>query len=320
MKIKMCTLVIFTVVLALLVPGCDNLIDLFTGGSDGDAEYFVTSNGTEGIDESTDLIFTFTKNIDRLNLSMNDITIIPIGDGLAEKGNLFTSIGNVYRMSINTVWPGYILVSINKPGIESVVKTVMVYRAPIGYTVNIDGTADTVDTTKITFIFDEDFSLSTADLFASDIIIEDITGSVVRRNLVKTDSRHYDVGITVNWRGNIRITVLKQGISAAPITRTVHRVLPPTTYYIIADGSFNQENTTKLVFTFNNFVSDGLLVSNQIRITNKSGTVSAGTLRNINNQVWELPVDNVIQGDIEVRIIDSPIDDSPKIVYVYRIP
>ena len=322
---------IFTVVFALLVFGCEEITDLFSEGiPEGNAAYFAIAHGYTGSIESRLIVFTFNQNINALNLSLNDIILTDF-EGRARKDDGILIEGHVVTIGINVLWPGNILVSINKPGIEAAVKTVLVHREPIDYSIHVDG--DTIDenTTRLRFIFHTPLANSPADIFTSEIIVEEPTAlvgtgeaSIIRRDFRKISPSEYDYIITVNWPGTVKVRMDKLGVNPDTKDVTVFKHLDETTYHVTADGLFNQGNTTLLRFTFNNYVFDGQLQFNEIFIDSgvsaMPGSANKVALTNINNQVWELTLNNIVQGDIRVRIGKQPIDDATKTVFVYHIP
>jgi hypothetical protein len=93
-----------------------------------DITYTVTqTGGTDGITDSTGLVFTFGTSVDSFGLTATDISV----SGAASKGAeaTFTGSGtNRTLLSITVSAAGPASVSINKDGIETVEKSVTVYK------------------------------------------------------------------------------------------------------------------------------------------------------------------------------------------------
>jgi len=185
-----------------------------------DITYTATANGTANTVTTTQLSFTFSAAVS--GLTAENITITA-GTGSASKGTLTGSDAS-WTLSVTGVTAGTIKVKINKAGIESDEKTVTVNAAPatITYTVTANGTADTVNTTQLSFTF----SAAVSGLTATDITITDGTGSASKGTLTGSGTS-WNLNInTVNTAGTIKVKIVKTGIESDEKTVTIHKIVP----------------------------------------------------------------------------------------------
>ena len=87
----------------------------------------------------------------------------------------------------------------------------------INYTVEANGSSGSVPSTTLTFVFDDDVTIT-----ANDITITNGTGTVTKGNL-NGSGKSYTLGITVTTAGNISVSINKTGISSAAKSVTVHK-------------------------------------------------------------------------------------------------
>jgi len=334
--------ILFTVMLALLVTGCDNGTCIDDKGANvstgGRITYSLNSHGEAHFQTTEYIDITFSRSVDNLDLVREDITITSTEGNITRGEILLQPGGLVCRVAVVVNWPGNVNVSINKPGIDTGVKTVMVHRRDVTYTVTPDGQNDNlstpgVSTSKLVFEFALDtdgkpFPDFTADFFSQDIVIINSHdgGSINRTYFVKIDENKYEMGVAVNWRGEIIIRIDRLGFDPGDKPVDIRENFPYTDYYVTSDGLFGQNDSTKLLITFiNKHVNETLLGTQHINIRNGSGAAGGaaeigGILRSIDNQHWELPISDVLQGFIEFQIDRHNINDDWKPLIVHRMP
>lgn len=173
-------------------------------------------DGVDGAATSTGILIKFSDAVSKLTTS--NFTI----EGAAEfSGEKFSQSGNNWTIPIYVNNPGTALVTISRTGVAPGTKNVTVFQAgvetPNTWTVQANGTDSSVDTTQLTFTFDEDVDY----LDVEDITITNTTGAVSKGSL-SGSGKTWVLAVTVGAQGNISIAIDKQGIDANAQTVRVH--------------------------------------------------------------------------------------------------
>jgi uncharacterized repeat protein (TIGR02543 family) len=172
------------------------------------------TGGTDGIADSTGIVFAFSASVDSLNLTAADITV----GGAASKGSAtLTGSGTSWTLETITVNnTGWATVSINKSGIDAAPMSVRVYQAgqinptDITYTaIQTGGTDGTTTSTGIVFTFSE----SVSGLTAADITVSG-AASKGSATLTGSGTSWTLAPITVNDAGLATVSISKNGIES----------------------------------------------------------------------------------------------------------
>jgi uncharacterized repeat protein (TIGR02543 family) len=271
-----------------------------------DITYTVTANGSATAG-TTALTFNFSGTV--ASLSADDITVAN-GTGSVTVGSP-TGGGASWTLGVTVNTAGNINVSIDKDGIEDLVKPVTVYKKdqpvpPITYTVTANGDAS-AGTTALTF----NFSGTVTGLLANNITLTGGTGSVTKGSITGGGTS-WTLGVTVNTTGDIKVSIDKDGIEDEQKDVTVYK--PPITYTVTANGTA-ETGTTTLTFTFSAAITG--LSDNNITLTNDTGSVTKGSLSG-GGKNWTLAVMVNTAGNIKVSITKDGIAAVEKPVTVYK--
>jgi len=175
------------------------------------------ANNGPAIADTTAILITFNGKV---NLTDADITI----GGAAERDSSrpLSSSVNKWTVPVTVNDSDDATVKITKEGIASGPKSVLVYKEgkapPITWTYQVDGTADSVDSTKITF----NFSAAVTGLTENDITLTAGTGSANKGGLTGSGIT-WNLAITPNTQGTISVAINKTGITKTPQTVTIHK-------------------------------------------------------------------------------------------------
>jgi hypothetical protein len=179
--------------------------------------YKAIANGTAKTLSSTAINFTFNEEVG--GLTADDINLVN-GMGEVTKGAL-TGSGKDWTLALDAVeTPGYVVVSIEKDGIQAGNKGVIVHRVDRTYTAAADGSAGTVTSTAVNFTFSEALSVLTAD----DISVSDGTGAVTKGALSGGGTNWSLALAAITRAGDIRVSITKAGIDNSEKTIEVHTV------------------------------------------------------------------------------------------------
>ena len=208
-------------------PGIENkkkTVTLYQENVTPEITYTVTADGTPAEKTSTQLTFAFDAEVS--GLQATDITITN-GTGAASKGAL-TGSGANWKLEITDVEAGRVEVTIDKTGIESEEKIVMVHKAgdtpsDSTYTVTADGTVNAVTTTQLNFTF----SAAVSSLKVENLIITKGTGAAeINSSIMNTltgSGTSWTLSITKVTAGMIKVKIDKPGIESEEKTVTVHK-------------------------------------------------------------------------------------------------
>jgi hypothetical protein len=209
--------------LGLALTGCDNGT---TPSGGGPPSITWTLSQTGGAFGNPPASTTTAINID-FSAAVTDLmdSHITIGGTAASRNNIplsQNSTGTLWTVPVNVTSTETVTVSINKPGVATGQKPVLVYLAgqapPITWNVSVNGTAGSVNSTAITFKFSDDVNLT-----ANNINLTNGTGSVTKGTLTGSGNT-WTLGITVETAGTITVAIINSpGISTTPQQVTVHK-------------------------------------------------------------------------------------------------
>jgi len=277
--------------------------------SGGGITYTISANGSIS---STTTAITFTFSADPGALSIGDINL----SGSASKGSAALSgSGTTRTLSPITVSAtGNAVVSINKTGIESGTKIVLVFKqgdaGPITYAISANGSVSST-TTAITFTFSAD----PGDLSVSDI---SLSGSASKGSAALSGSGTARTlsPVTVSATGNATVSISKTGIESESKTVPVFKQgdAGPITYTVSANGSASAA-TSAITFTFS--ADPGDLSVSDISLSGSASKGSAalsgsGTSRTLS------PITVSATGDATVSISKTGIETESKTVPVFK--
>jgi hypothetical protein len=239
------------------------------------------------------------------DLSAEDIAIVD-DTGSVTKGAL-SGEGQSWSLGIAVQTPGSIRVAIHKAGIETGEKTVAVHK-PIAYSAAADGEDGVASSTKIDF----SFAAEVAGLTTGDI-------SVVPADSVTIDAlagvgTSWSLGIVALKAGDIQVRIHRDGIEDGEKTLTL-RYYRPVSYTVIANGVNGEVDSTALVFSFDEAITD--LRSEHLRLANGTGSVVMGSLAGSGKQ-WSLGIAVQEPGSVTIAIDKTGVAEGEKTVDVYK--
>ncbi|MCL2067565.1 MAG: hypothetical protein FWG99_08885 [Treponema sp.] len=272
--------------------------------------YTVTANG-DATTTTTSLTFTFSED-------PGDITASSINvSGPASKGSAtLTGTGTTRTLSPITVSrSGWATVSINRTGIETGNKGMLVYTGiDITYTVTANGDATTA-TTALTFTFSQEPSpyLTASDIFLS------MNASKGSATLTGTGTTRTLSPITVTTTGNLTVFINSTyTLNIDPSEKSVYVYQGPQdiTYSVTANGNATT-TTTALTFSFS--ADPGVLTESNISLSGNASMGSAtlsgsGTIRTLS------PITVSGSGYASVYITRTGIETGSKNVSMYYNP
>ncbi|MDR0486784.1 MAG: hypothetical protein LBG91_00910, partial [Treponema sp.] len=173
--------------------------------------------GTNYTADSTAIRIKFSEEVK--NLLAREVSIT----GEAAIAGEFTPEGNDWIIPITVSAADVITVSITRKGIEANPKYVGVYKAgewtPFVYNISVNGTANTVSTTALTFTFDYDLD-DKGGLDASEINITNGSGSATKGVLIGS-GKVWVLSIYTSAGGTINVAITNDNIFSASQTVTV---------------------------------------------------------------------------------------------------
>jgi hypothetical protein len=288
--------------------------------------YTLTADGSAGTETTSALSFVFTEALE--GLGAEDIRLGKDGDtGEVTKGALDGG-GEIWTLALDGVAePGDLTVSISREGIEEGEKIVRVHKQgetpppPVTYTLTADGTANTVTSTALSFVF----SAAVEGLGAADINLGKAgdTGAAAKGALSGGGTSWTLALGGVTTAGSLTVSVARAGIEGGEKTVTVHKQgeTPPPSgigYTVTANGTANTVTSTALSFSFSAALS--ALAAEDIRLggAGDTGEVVKGALSG-GGASWTLALDEVsTAGNIRVSISREGIAGGVKTVRVHK--
>jgi hypothetical protein len=179
----------------------------------------------------------------------------------------------------------------------------------ITWSAQVNGTADTDDTTRITLTFSE----AVAGLTANDITLTDGTGSVTKGSL-SGSGKGYVLNITVDTAGTVSVKVTKDGVTTAAQDVTVHKA-GGITWSAAADGTLSTADSAKITFTFSEAVAG--LTANDITLTPLTVSVDKGALSGSGTS-YTLNITVINQGYINAAIAKGGVTKAAQQVQVFK--
>ncbi|GHU42845.1 hypothetical protein FACS1894190_12650 [Spirochaetia bacterium] len=263
--------------------------------------YTATADGNAST-ATTKIDFTFSAAVS--GLTADHITIGG-SPGAATKGAL-TGGGTAWSLAITTTVEGSGVVSINKSGIESGTKSIILHKyTPITYTATANG-YPTSTSTRIDFNFSE----SVSGLTAADITIGGSTGAATKGALTGSGTS-YSLAITTSAAGAATVSINKSGIESTTKSITLYK---PVTYNATPDGSATA-TSTKIDFTFSS--APGGFSGNDITISG-TGAATKGNLTNTDSTHYSLAITTNAAGTATVSVNRSGIENTAKSITLYK--
>jgi len=207
------------------------------GGNDKVITWTLSADGAgdednKGTETTTKITISFSANI--ASFGNNDIAV----GGQATMNNREKGTGNDWIINVNTIGSGWASVTISKQGVEPGTKQVRVWKegeeAVIGYTAVPDGEEDVTTSTKITFTFTDDVSI-TADDITITAGVGANGGDAVKDTLSGSD-KTWILNILTEKQGTVTVKIDKEGIFAGNTTVTVFKKLEEGPPAIPEDG------------------------------------------------------------------------------------
>jgi hypothetical protein len=180
----------------------------------------------------------------------------------------------------------------------------------INWSADVNGAADTEDSTKITLTF----TAAITGLTVGDITLTNGTGSAAKGSLSGSGAG-YVLFITVTTPGTISVKVTKDGVSADAQDVTVHKKLSVIPWSAAADGTLSAVDSTKITFTFPVAI-DGL-TKDDITLDTITVSVTKGELTGSGTS-WELGITVTKQGYITAAIAKTGVSAAPQQVQVFK--
>jgi hypothetical protein len=288
-------------------------VTVYKAGS-ADIAYDVTADGTAGTATTTSLAFAFSADV--AGLAAGDLAVTN-GTGVVTAGAL-TGSGKNWSLAVTVETAGNVTVAVTRTGIVAASKPVTVHKAgsetpeDTAYEVTANGTADSVTTTSLAFVFSADV----AELAVADLTVTDGTGAVTKGAL-SGSGKDWTLAIdSVASAGNVTVVIAKAGIQDEVKTVAVYKA--PIAYNVTANGAANVTTTTALTLTFAEAVSG--LAAADITVTNGTGAVAKGALSG-GGTGWTLAITAVTgAGDVTVSIGKAGIAGGGKTVTVHKGP
>jgi hypothetical protein len=294
-----------------------------------DITWTAEANGASGATTSTQINFVFDAAV--TGLTAEQITLTN-GTGAVTKG-VISGDGVNWSLGLTVGSAGNITVAIDKTGVESEAKTVLVHKqaavsnpgeeesgpgeetpAPVAYTITADGTSGATTSTKIDFVF----NAAVEGLTAEQITLTNGTGIVTKGDLTGSGA-NWSLEISVDSAGDITVAINKTGIANGAKTLTVHKqgeaTPAPVAYTITADGENGVTTSTKIDFDF--YAAVEVLTAEQITLTNGTGAVAKGDLTG-NDVSWSLEITVDSAGGIKVSINKPGIENMEKDLTVHK--
>jgi hypothetical protein len=224
--------------------------------------------------------------------------------------------GKNWSLAVGEVAAGTVKVYINKAGIETVDKTVAVYRqgetTTLAYTVSANGAAGDVASTALAFVFEG----ALASLKTEQITIAGGTGAVTAGTL-SGEGASWHLPVTVTRAGTVTVSIAREGVDPAEKIVTVHRSATADILWTVsANGAANRETSTLIAFAFDGAVS-GLAMEHIIFDENGMNSVYPLALSG-GGTSWQLQVTVLSAGTVNLRIDKEGIETGEKTVAVYR--
>jgi hypothetical protein len=276
-----------------------------TAAPSSDITYTATqSGGTDGVTDSTGIIFTFSESIDSLNLTAADITV---GGTAVKDTAALTGSGTSWSLPVTVSAAGQATVEITKTGIEAGIKNVTVYKARqitptlTGITAVYTGTATVYPSTPLDNL-KTDLTVTAA---YSNGTTQTVTDYALSGTLAVGTST-----VTVNYED--KTTTFDITVTAAPIN--------DITYTVIQTGGISDAaTTTGIVFTFASSI-DGMGIS--VTDITIGGTAEKGAaIFNGSGASWTLsPITVNSVGTATIKITKIGIEAGTKNVIVYKMP
>ena len=210
-------------ILAIALAACDNGTSPGGGGNPSTITWSLSQEGgvapTGGgaaTESTTAIVITFNGSV---SLTDADITI---GGAATRNSAALIHSGNAWKVPVDVSDSENATVTVTKTGVEGGTKTVMVYKqgeAPvIDWSATTNGTADTTDTSAITFTFGE----AVNGLTAGDIILTPVTGSATKGMLTGSGAS-YVLTVTVTNQGTVSVQINRTGVTTVAKEVTVHK-------------------------------------------------------------------------------------------------
>ena len=262
---------------------------------------------------TTAITITFSEAVE---LTDTDITI---GGAAARSATALSSDADkkMWTVPVTVTHTDNATVNINKEGVESGEKSVLVFKEgekqAISWEAAADGEEGTTTSTKITFTFSEDVE----DLDVEDITLTNENGAATKGDLTG-GGKTWVLNITVTTPGIVSIAIDKEGLSTIHHNVTVHKegeVAQDITWTAVADGAEGTTSSTIITFTFSAAVHD--LAGTNITIHDGSGVVTKGELTGSETS-WELGITVTTPGTVSVTITKAGISATPQEVAVHK--
>jgi hypothetical protein len=257
---------------------------------------------------STAISFSFGAAIP--DLAAEDITIA--GDSGRVVAGVLTGSGQVWSLGIAVEEPGTITIGIAREDIEAGERSVTVFK-PLGYTAEADGAADGASSAKI----DLSFAAAISGLTAEDISLGPETN--VAKGTLSGEGAAWSLGITALKAGDIQLSIHKDGIEDAERTVTLYFREKPISYTAAANGVNGQENSTAIVFTFDEDLTS--LRAGQITLISgegdSGGEAEKGALEGSGKE-WSLGIKVKKAGSVKAAINRSGVETEEKTVTLYK--
>ena len=266
------------------------------------------ADGEAGTTTSTKIIFIFSSALE--NLLESDI-IITKGTGEAAMGAL-TGSAKIWDLSISEVAAGDITVKIDKAGIEAAEKIVTLHEKLITWTALADGEAGTTSSTEINFSFSE----TVENLLENEIEITNDTGKATK-GTVSGSGTAWSLALSNVAEGSVKVKINKSGIETTEILVVVYEAgfVPNITWTALADGEGSTTTSTKIDFIFSAALD--ILLENEIQITNRTGSVSKGTVSG-SGTTWSIALSDVaVAGGVKVWINKLDIETTERTIMVH---
>ena len=270
--------------------------------------YTAAANGESGAAASTAIVFFFSDPVADLRAEQIALT----GAGGAVAPGALSGGGTDWSLAIDVVTAGTVTARIDRDGIEAAEKPVAVYKewetTTLAYTASANGSADTLTSTAITFVF----SGTLTGLSAEHITLSNGTGAVSKGALTGSGAS-WSLAIGVVTAGTVNVSIAKDGVEGGEKTVTAHR--KKISWTASADGEANVTTSTIIAFAFSEPVAG--LNAEHISVANGTGAVTKGALAGSGTN-WSLAIGVTAAGTVTVSIAKEGIDPAEKPVAAYK--